>query len=103
MDNLTQMHSPPAFESLQFYPPSASCGFLLVQTGFRILLVLWDKGDFSDFGYGVIVDWRTGERGKVREDLASFVLSVGDYDCCGNLPTARPSKSSPTTTESSRQ
>ena len=51
-------------DSLQFYPTPVLDCHLLIQTGVRILLVLWNE---DGYGYGIIIDWRTGERGKASE------------------------------------
>lgn len=76
-------------DSLQFYPTAVHCSFLLVQIGVRILLVLYNE---NDDGYGIIVDWRTGEQGKVSRNPGLFILPIDNYDSHGDLPT-RPIKS----------
>ena len=78
-------------DSLQFYPTPALRCLLLMQTGVRILLVVWDE---NDYGYGIVLDWRTGERGKASEPLVSLVLSVDDSDSRGGLPPTSSTKSS---------
>jgi hypothetical protein len=40
-------------------------------------------------GCGILLDWRTGERGKVSSDPTSFVLSIEKYNGCGNSLAAK--------------